>query len=202
MPGQDNAAADGCTSLLWCHRFMQFNHDNMSGVWLAEELVNMQEAGTWDIPALQDLLTRYLFRQPELDIAAVRELLEWVPLLGSVFDAPDEEARCRAVNTLLDQGVRRVFLTTHDGMLPHMHFADTGDSVVERLRAMTAGGLAIFITEAGGARLGGCARKECRQVFADTSRGGRRAYCSARCGNKDAVERYRGRQGALQHRSR
>ena len=113
---------------------MQFNHDNMSGVWLAEELVNMQEAGTWDIPALQDLLTRYLFRQPELDIAAVRELLEWAPLLRSVFDAPpDEEARCRAVNILLDQGVRRVFLTTHDGMLPHMHFADTGDSVVERL---------------------------------------------------------------------
>ena len=66
----------------------------------------------------------------------------------------------------------------------------------------TAGGLAVFIAEAGGSRLGSCARDECRHVFVDTSRGGRRTYCSARCGNKDAVHRYRDRQKARQHPGR
>lgn len=177
---------------------MQFNHDNMSGVWLAEDLANRLEVGTWEIPALQDLLRAYRFRQAELDLAAARELRDWTIRLRPVFEAPDNEVRCAAVNELLSRGVRRVFLTTHDGMLPHMHFADTGDSVVERLRAMTAGGLAVFIAEAGGDRLGSCAGKECRLVFVDTSRGGRRAYCSARCGNRDAVQRYRDRQNAPQ----
>lgn len=31
----------------------------------------------------------------------------------------------------------------------------------------------------------------CRSVFVDTSRNGRRRYCSARCGNYDAVARHR-----------
>ncbi|MFC9352058.1 CGNR zinc finger domain-containing protein [Arthrobacter sp. NPDC057013] len=38
-----------------------------------------------------------------------------------------------------------------------------------------------------------CGWRDCNRVFADTSRGGNRAYCSARCGNADAVRRYRGR---------
>ncbi|NKX51675.1 CGNR zinc finger domain-containing protein [Arthrobacter deserti] len=181
---------------------MQFNHDNMPGVRLAGELVNMLDAGTWEIAALEDLLARYLFRQAGLGPAAARELGEWAARLRPVFGAPDEDARCAAANSLLDQGVRRVFLTTHDGMLPHLHFADTGDSVVERVRAMPAGGLAVFIAEAGGPRLGTCARTGCGRVFADTSRGGRRAYCSARCGNADAVRRYRDRRSPVQRRAR
>lgn len=176
---------------------MQFNHDNMNGVWLAEELVNMLEGDAWGAPVLEDLLKRYLFRQAGLTEVDGQELREWAIRLRSVFDAPDDDVRCAAINALLEQGVRRVFLTSHDGLLPHMHFADTGDTVVERVRAMTAGGLAIFIVEAGGARLGACARAGCRQVFADTSRSGRRTYCSVRCGNADAVHRYRDRRNAL-----
>ncbi len=179
---------------------MQFNHDNMTGVRLAEDLVNMLETDTWEIPVLEDLLKRYLFRQVELTSVDGRELREWAVRLRSVFDAPDNEVRCAAINALLEQGVRRVFLTSHDGLLPHMHFADTGDTVVERARAMTVGGLAIFIVEAGGTRLGSCARAGCGQVFADISRSGRRTYCSARCGNADAVHRYRDRRSALPSR--
>lgn len=89
-----------------------------------------------------------------------------------------------------------MFLTTHDGMDPHLHFAETSDGLVERVRAVTAGGLAIFMTEAAGGRLGTCARSGCNKVFADTSRAGRRTYCSTRCGNADAVQRYR-QQGRL-----
>lgn len=136
---------------------MQFNHDNMNGVRLAEELVNMLDTDYWEMGALEELLARFFVRQAELDAAAEQGLRSWAGMLRSVFTAESEDVRCAVVNTLLDQGVRRVFLTAHDGMLPHMHFADPQDSVVERVRGMTAGGLAIFITEAGGARLGACA---------------------------------------------
>ncbi|EMY33310.1 hypothetical protein D477_015626 [Arthrobacter crystallopoietes BAB-32] len=173
---------------------MQFNHDKMPGVWLAEELVNMLDEDAWEIPVLENLLTNHHFRHSGLDPEVGPEVREWALHLRSVFDSPDADTRCTAVNALLDQGVRRVFLATHDGLLPHMHFADWGDTVIERLRGMTAGGLAVFVVEAGGGRLGTCARSGCRKVFADTSRGGRRAYCSAKCGNADAVHRYRNRQ--------
>jgi predicted RNA-binding Zn ribbon-like protein len=182
------------TRSLWCHGSVQFNHDNMPGVWLAEALVNMVAEDSWDIPAVQDLLGRYLFRHTDLDPASVDELRQWVVRLRTVFDAPGEAERCTAINSLLAEGARQVYLSTHDGMAPHLHFADTGDTVVERVRAVTAGGLAIFVVEAGGTRLGTCARAGCHRVFADTSRGGRRAYCCARCGNTDAVHRYRHRQ--------
>ncbi|WP_222440972.1 CGNR zinc finger domain-containing protein [Streptomyces sp. BK340] len=49
--------------------------------------------------------------------------------------------------------------------------------------------------EAEGRRLGVCALDSCRTAFADTSRNGRRAYCSARCANTDAVRRHRTQQG-------
>jgi predicted RNA-binding Zn ribbon-like protein len=182
------------TRSLWCHGLVQFNHDNMPGVWLAETLVNLATEDAWDVPAVQELLDRYLFRHTDLDQARAEQLREWVVQMRTVFDAADEAGRCAAINALLAQGARQVYLATHDGMAPHLHFADTGDSLLERVRAVTAGGLAIFVVEAGGGRVGTCARAGCRRVFADTSRGGRRTYCSARCGNTDAVHRYRNRQ--------
>lgn len=166
----------------------------MPGVWLAEGLVNLAADDRWDIPTVQALLTRYLFRHTELDPGSAHQMREWATRLRTVFDATGEASRCAAVNVLLAEGGRRVYLTTHDRMAPHLHFADTGDSMIERLRAVTAGGLAIFVVESGGSRLGTCARPGCHRVFADTSRGGRRAYCSPRCGNTDAVHRYRHRQ--------
>jgi predicted RNA-binding Zn ribbon-like protein len=172
---------------------MQFNHDNMHGVRLAESLVNMLADGPWDTGTLQGLLASHLFRSPRVTPAIHDELREWAVRLRAVFAAEDQEARCAAVNDLLAAGVRRVFLTTHDDMLPHLHFADASETLVERVRAVTAGGLAIFMTEAAGERLGVCAWRDCSRVFADTSRGGNRTYCSVRCGNADAVRRYRGR---------
>jgi len=172
---------------------MQFNHDNMSGVRVAEELVNMLGGGGWDEGALADLLAAHLFHNPQVGAPEEALLRDWTTRLRAVFESDSEKDRCATVNALLEQGVKRVFLTVHDGLGPHLHFAETSDSLVERVRALTAGGLAIFITEAAGGRLGTCARDGCPKAFADTSRGGRRAYCSARCGNAEAVMRYRER---------
>ncbi|MGC0414358.1 putative RNA-binding Zn ribbon-like protein [Streptomyces sp. SAI-195] len=61
------------------------------------------------------------------------------------------------------------------------------------VRAVTAVGLAYVICSADAERLGRCARRDCAPAFVDTSRNGRRAYCSVRCANNDAVARPRAR---------
>lgn len=119
----------------------------------------------------------------------------WSRRLRPVFEAVSQDERCEMVNALLADGAGRVYLTTHDGLRPHLHFAPDGKDVQSRVRAVTAGGLAIFAMEAEGRRLGVCALDSCRTAFADTSRNGRRAYCSARCANTDAVRRHRMKRG-------
>ncbi|MBB2921252.1 CGNR zinc finger domain-containing protein [Cellulomonas cellasea] len=171
---------------------MHFNHDNMLGVHAAVDLVNLADAA-WSHDALSATLTLHDFAHPDLDAPAVEELRNWARRLRTVFEAPDADARCSAVNALLAAGAGRAHLSTHDGLRPHLHFVPEGAGILERVRAVTAGGLALFTVEAAGARVGACARSGCRRVFVDVSRNGTRAYCSARCGNAAAVTRHRTR---------
>ncbi|WP_285690811.1 CGNR zinc finger domain-containing protein [Actinoplanes sp. NBRC 103695] len=53
--------------------------------------------------------------------------------------------------------------------------------------------MALLNLDAGGERLGLCAHRPCRRVFADTTRGGRQSCCSPRCANTEAVRRHRNR---------
>ena len=62
---------------------------------------------------------------------------------------------------------------------------------MSRVKAVTTGGLALFIAWSGGLRIGTCARPACVRAFIDNSKAGRQRYCSARCGNTDAVARHR-----------
>ncbi|MFJ4173973.1 CGNR zinc finger domain-containing protein [Microbacterium sp. NPDC089696] len=171
---------------------MLFAHDNMPGVHLSAALVN---AAVSEVarPALEALLDEHGIRRPQLDVEQAALLHDWAVRLRAVFAAEDVDARTVAVNALLTVGTTGVYLTTHDGRRPHLHFTPEDDDVVGRVRAVTAGGLAIFTVESEGERLGACLRAGCRAVFVDTSRNGRRRYCSARCGNYDAVHRHRSR---------
>lgn len=171
---------------------MLFAHDNMPGVHLSAALVNAAAAGIGR-PALEAILAEHDIRRPQLTGEQGELLIEWSTRLRAVFAAEDADARTVAVNALLTVGTTGVYLTTHDGRRPHLHFTPEDDDIVGRVRAVTAGGLAIFAVESEGERLGACARAGCRAVFVDTSRNGRRRYCSARCGNYDAVHRHRGR---------
>lgn len=171
---------------------MQFNHDNMIGVHLAEDLVNLvaarPDAGA---DAVENVLADYDFRGPALDNGALRDVFAWTASLRRVFAAASADERYARINELLAAGTKGAYLTTHDGLRPHLHFTPDDDDVASRVRAVTAGGLAIFTVEAEGGRLGECARPGCAVVYIDTSRNGRRAYCSARCGNRVAVQRHR-----------
>ncbi|MCD2262632.1 CGNR zinc finger domain-containing protein [Dietzia aurantiaca] len=169
---------------------MQFNHGNMVGPSLAAELASLAGRG-WDHGSAAAVLRGHGVRRPDLSVEASRRLGEWAARLRAPFAAEDVKGRCEAINALLEAATQRMTLSTHDGHKPHLHFASDHDDVVARVTAITAGGLAIFTVESEGGRLGACARAGCPEVFVDTSRNGRRAYCSARCGNHDAVQRHR-----------
>ncbi|MFI2352601.1 CGNR zinc finger domain-containing protein [Streptomyces sp. NPDC019443] len=77
------------------------------------------------------------------------------------------------------------------------HFVPDSADVLSRVKAVTAGGLAFVLCWEGGARLGRCMRSECSRAYVDTSRNGRRRYCTARCGNTEAVMRHRSRRSHL-----
>ena len=169
---------------------MQFNHDNMTGVWLAADLATL--AGrVWSQDHATEILADHQIRRRSLTAAAAEDLREWALQLRTPFVVEDELERCDAINTLLDAGTARAYLTMHYGLRPHLHFAADEDDIVARVKAVTAGGLAIFTVESDGGRLGGCRRGGCPVVFVDTSRNGRRVYCSTTCGNYDAVRRHR-----------
>lgn len=163
----------------------------MTGVELAVDLVNLFAGEARGAVPVEQVLRAHRIRRPDVDVAALAALGRWTKRLRTVFEAGDAQERCRVVNALLVDGAGGVFLTMHDSLRPHLHFAPDEDDVIGRVMAVTAGGLAIFTVEAEGARLGVCARRACKLVFADTSRSGRRSYCSTRCGNTDAVKRHR-----------
>jgi predicted RNA-binding Zn ribbon-like protein len=173
---------------------VQFNHDNIIRVALAVELVNTWTPEGRERAPVEELLRSHAILRPALTPGAVEQIDAWSPRLRTVFEADGVEARCEQINALLVEAAGRTYLSTHDGNLPHFHWATEDDDVVSRVKAVTAGGLAMFTIEAEGTRLGVCAREGCATVFVDTSRNGRRAYCSARCGNHDAVQRHRDRR--------
>lgn len=169
---------------------MQFNHDNMTGPLLAADLVTLAGRG-WDVEAVSALLADHGIRRAELDAPASEELRAWVRQIAPVFHATTVDVRCTEINRLLAMGAAIPYLTSHDGLRPHLHFASETQGIVARVQAVTAGGLALFVVESGGARLSMCHREGCTVAFVDTSRNGRRAYCSSTCGNYEAVRRHR-----------
>lgn len=174
---------------------MQFDHHNMTGVHLAVALVNLEVP--WDHAVVEQLLDQHWIDRAEVSGVTCQELQDLARRLRPVFEATTGEARCEAVNALLVER-ESAFVTIHDGLPPHLHFASNDEELVSRVSAFTAGSLAMFIVEAEGRRLGGCGREGCRRVFVDISRNGRRTYCSTRCANNDAVGRHR-KRGRQKH---
>jgi predicted RNA-binding Zn ribbon-like protein len=118
----------------------------------------------------------------------------WRRRLAPCFGPLPVAERCRAVNELLADAASQPYITAHDGNAPHLHYAAPGADPAANVRATTAAALAYVICFGSADRLGRCAREACSMAFVDTSRNGRRAYCSVRCANNDAVARHRRRR--------
>jgi predicted RNA-binding Zn ribbon-like protein len=123
---------------------------------------------------------------PRLRALAVR--------LGEVFAASDAHAAATAVNRLLAESSAAPWVTEHDGLDPHLHFAHPDAGLVERTAATTAMGLAVVLCDYGKERLGVCSADDCEDVFVDTSRNAQRRYCSQGCANRTNVRAHRARK--------
>ncbi|MEV6335906.1 CGNR zinc finger domain-containing protein [Nocardia vinacea] len=116
------------------------------------------------------------------------ELRRWIARLDEVFTEPSVDL----LNALLAETTSQPYISTHDGRAPHLHYAREDAPIDERVKAYTAAGLAELFCEDPG-RIGRCAREGCGSVFVDTSRNGRRRFCSTRCSNRVHVAEHRAR---------
>ncbi|MCC8245954.1 CGNR zinc finger domain-containing protein [Saccharothrix luteola] len=168
---------------------MHFNPYGGAAAELAAALVNADPDSTAD--ELLDLLREHDYKPlGALDDDQARDLTAWAARLSPVFDhTPDQIA---LVNDLLAEGAAKPYISTHDGRRPHLHFAPEHAPTPQRLRAFTAAGLAHVVCDDPG-RLGRCARPGCGTVYVDTSRNGRRRFCTTRCANRVHVADHRTR---------
>ncbi|WP_067816530.1 CGNR zinc finger domain-containing protein [Nocardia inohanensis] len=116
------------------------------------------------------------------------ELRRWARELDAVFRSPSVEL----LNALLAKTAGRPYISVHDDRAPHLHYSDETAPVDERVKAYTAFGLAALFCE-DPARIGCCAREGCGIVFVDTSRNGKRRFCTTRCSTRVHVARHRRR---------
>ena len=169
---------------------MHFNHYGGEAARLAADLVNLTAEPTPEDLA-QVLAARGVVRHT-LTGPQAQAVWEWSRRLGACFGPQGIESRCEEVNTLLANASSRPYVSLHDGQ-PHLHYSAPDADAVDQIRAITAAGLAYVVCQAGAHRLGRCARDGCGVAFVDTSPNGKRAYCTVRCANNDAVARHRTR---------
>lgn len=172
---------------------MQFNHYGGTGAFLAAALLNTVD---FTPSELERVLTEHEMTTRTLNAAQARALAAWVEGVRPVFGEADGRRQIERVNRLLADATTSVRVSMHDEHSPHLHYiTDTGDPVA-RISAAVAGGLAVALCGAGGPRLGQCRRGGCATVYVDTSRNGRRRYCSLACANRVNVAAHRARSPA------
>ncbi|TCO60936.1 CGNR zinc finger domain-containing protein [Actinocrispum wychmicini] len=120
------------------------------------------------------------------------EILAWGERLSPAFGERDLDRLVDVVNGLLRDTASRPFISRHDGRAPHIHYAPEDADQVTRTRAFTAAGIA-HVLAMDPARLGRCANDGCDTAYVDTSRNGRRRFCSTRCATRVHVADHRSR---------
>ncbi len=169
---------------------MHFNHYSDEGALLAAAVVNGRFDSAEDVTRMAAEHDLLLERAPTADDAA--GLRHWRTALASVVDAPTDDARIEALNRLLAAGTSHPRISLHNGP-PHVHFRPDDVAPERQFAAITAFGLAWFLTQRGLHRLARCGADDCTVAFADVTRNGRQTYCSTRCANRQAVRRHRAR---------
>lgn len=166
---------------------MHFNPYGGAAALVAADVVNAGSAGE-----LLAGMVRNGMSIPALTDDEATRIAGWAARLRPVF-AADAADRPELVNDLLAEAACRPYITTHDGKPPHLHYSAEDAGPVGRVRAYTAGGLAHLVCEAPD-RLGICGREGCETAYVDTSRNGRRRFCSTRCATRVHVADHRARQ--------
>ena len=171
---------------------MQFNTYTMAGTRIAVWLVNNPSP---EAPTLTAVLRSHDVHEPTATADEVRALRPWTRRLREVFEASTVAEKAERADALLAAADCRPRLVSHGSGLPfHFHYAPVRGRLASRVKALTAAGVAHIIDGGGGERLRACDRAGCGVVFVDTSRNGRRRFCSVRCANQVNVANHRLRQ--------
>ncbi|HEX6345336.1 CGNR zinc finger domain-containing protein [Umezawaea sp.] len=166
---------------------MHFNPYGGLAAELAVSLVNADPDQSPD--ELLALLRAHDYRHAgSFDAAGAAELMAWARRLEAVFAGTVD--RVAALNELLAESSTQPYISVHDGREPHLHFAREEGPTVARVKAYTASGLAHAFCQDPD-RVGRCDREGCGVVYVDTSRNGRRRFCSTRCSNRVHVSEHR-----------
>lgn len=173
---------------------MQFNTYTVAGARIAVWLVNHPVPDAGDLTAV---LRSHEVHEPEATADDALALRPWTGRLREVFEAGSAPAKAELADALLVAADCRPQLLSHGPGLPyHLHYAPVRTGLAARVRALTAAGLAHVIDDGGGPRLRACDRAGCEVAFMDTSRNGRRRFCSVRCANQVNVANHRLRKRA------
>jgi predicted RNA-binding Zn ribbon-like protein len=171
---------------------MQFNTYTVAGAHIAVWLVNNPAP---EAAALSAELHRHEVHEPAGTAAETAELRSWAARLRQVFEAPAVADKAKLTDALLVAADCRPRLVSHGAGKPyHLHYAPVSTGLAARVRALTAAGLAHVIDGGGSSRLRACDRAGCEVAFIDTSRNGRRHFCSVRCANQVNVANHRRRR--------
>jgi predicted RNA-binding Zn ribbon-like protein len=171
---------------------MQFNTYTYAGAHIAVWLVNHPGSGAAEIAGT---LHRYDVHEPAATATQIRALRPWMQRLRDVFEVTAVTEKAQRADELLVASDCRARLVSHGHGLPfHFHYAPVRAGLVPRVKALTAAGLAHVIDDGAGSRLRACSRAGCGTVFIDTSRNGRRHFCSVRCANQVNVANHRRRR--------
>ena len=175
-----------------CNASVHFNPYGGAGAQLSAALVNLAS------PTPDTMLGT--LREHAMAVTAVSAddavaIDAWRVRLREVFATSDVDTRVALLNRLLADSASAPYISRHDDKPPHLHYHVSDGSIVDRVRAYTAGGLAHLVCEDSD-RAGRCDRPGCGIVFVDTSRNGRRRFCSTRCATRVHVADHRQRRTA------
>jgi hypothetical protein len=168
---------------------VHFNPYGGSAAQVAAGLVNIGDALAG---VLVDMMRGEGMSLTMLSPAEAEEIVAWGRRLRPVFAESDMDSRIKLLNVLLTDSACQPYISRHDNLPAHLHYASEHADRVRRIQAYTAGGLAHLLCD-DPQRLGGCARAGCATVYVDTSRNGRRRYCSTRCATRVHVAEHRER---------
>ncbi|MFE4975289.1 CGNR zinc finger domain-containing protein [Kitasatospora sp. NPDC056651] len=167
---------------------MHLNPYGEGAVHLAADLVNHRPQSAEELA--DRCRTAGLVVEGPVGAADLARVLALLDAWESVVDAAGERERAERLNRMLAADADHPRLTDHAGGW-HLHYRDDDRSFAAVLSTLIAVGTAFHLVGRGMHRLGRCAVAECATVFADTTRTGRRRYCTQRCANRDAVRRHR-----------
>lgn len=167
------------------------------GVAAAVALVNAVTSvdGDDSEEALREILRANGFFWQDFEPRDADQFRRWGRTLRQFFEAAQLEAAVGLLNEWMLEIPMHPYLADHGGSHGlHIHYAPPAARLPLRFRATTLMHLSAVVCEHGLGRTGICAAEGCDRVYADTSRAGRRRFCSEACANRTNVAAFRARK--------